>query len=119
MSFAGIERLLAGMSDEEKTTTAKALTFTKDEQRKLLHQMNSFSCYEIRSSKYIKNIFMQRFSVMKLQMIQALHSTIATSLSLDHTFRFNKKVQIQISRGQNYEKAGNSLLLVLNEVGEL
>ena len=79
MSFAGIERLLAGMSDEEKNNTARALSLTEDEQRKLLLKMNSSSCYQIPSSKYIKNIFMQRFSVMKSQMIQALRSTLATT----------------------------------------
>ena len=60
---------------------------------------------------------MQRFAILKTPMQEAIRSTKANAISLDHTFRFSKYVQNQTSWGQNYEKASTALLLVLNENG--
>ena len=119
MSFAGIERVFAGMCDEEKINTAISLTTTESEQRKLLRDMDSNPCFRTPSHQYIRDIFMLRFSLTKMPMLNALRSTAASSLSLDHTFRISKYVKIQSSKGHNFQKAYSALLLVLNEKGDV
>ena len=119
MSFAGMERVFAAMCDEEKINTVQTLTSLESEKRKLLLLMDSFSCYKMPSHRYIKDIFMLRYSIMKIPMLNALRSTIASSISLDHTFKLSKYITIQSSKGHNFEKAYSALLIVLNEKGDV
>ena len=119
MSFSGMERMFSAMIDEEKSTVARTLGSTDLEQRQLLSQMDSLPCYKHPSDNYIKAIFMQRFAILKTPMQEAIRSTKANAISLDHTFCFSKYVQNQTSLGQNYEKASTALLLVLNENGDV
>ena len=119
MSFAGMERVFSGMIDEEKSSTARTLASSELEQRDLLRQMESSPCFKSPSLRYIRDVFMQRFAILKKPMLKALRSTKANCLSLDHTFRISKFIQVQTSKGQNYEKATCALLLALNEKGDV
>ena len=85
-----MERVFSGMIDEEKSSTARTLASSELEQRDLLRQMESSPCFKSPSLRYIRDVFMQRFAILKKPMLKALRSTKANCLSLDHTFRISK-----------------------------